>query len=65
VASTHYRFPGFPVTFGDITPEVVRKAFVFLPPSDLASLRLVCRGFNPTAQDVMISRAVVNEDSPV
>jgi hypothetical protein len=58
--TSHHRFPGVPFTFSDISPEVVRKAFIFLPSSDLAPLRLVCRGLNPTAQDVMISRARVD-----
>jgi hypothetical protein len=60
--STHQRTTGDPVSFGDIPPEVVRKAFVFLPSSDLASLRLVCRGLNPTAQDVIFDRAYVDND---
>jgi hypothetical protein len=54
--ASHQRYPGNPVTFGDIPPEVVRKAFVHLSPSDLAAIRLVCRGWNPTGQDVMMSR---------
>jgi hypothetical protein len=54
--ASHQRYPGDPVTFGDIPPEVVRKAFVHLSPSDLAAIRLVCRGWNPTGQDVMMSR---------
>jgi hypothetical protein len=54
--SSHQRPPGAPLTFVDISPEVVRNAFVYLSPKDLASVRLVCRGFNPTAQDVMMSR---------
>jgi hypothetical protein len=57
--STHQRSPGDPITFGDIPPEVVREAFVHLSKSDLAAVRLVCRGWNPTAQDVMMSRARV------
>jgi hypothetical protein len=54
--SVHQRSSGDSTTFGDIPPEVVRKAFVHLSPSDLAAIRLVCRGWNPTAQDVMTSR---------
>jgi hypothetical protein len=63
--SSHQRPFGDPVIFGDIPPEVVRKAFVFLSPPDdpdLAAVRLVCRGWNPTGQDVMMSRAKVGKN---
>jgi hypothetical protein len=55
--STHVRSDEDPVSFSDIPPEGVRKAFVHLSTSELASVRLVCRGWNPTGQDVMMSRA--------
>jgi hypothetical protein len=62
--SSHHRSSDDPVTFGDIPPEAVRKAFVHLSLSDLAIVRLVCRGWNPTGQDVMMSRVrVVNNPS--
>jgi hypothetical protein len=57
--SSHYRSSDDPFIFGDIPPEVVRKAFVHLSPSDLVAVRLVCRGWNPTGQDVMMNRAKV------
>jgi hypothetical protein len=59
--SSHQRSSCGQITFGDIPPEVVRKAFVYLSPSDLAAARLVCRGWNPTGQDVMMSRLQVGK----
>jgi hypothetical protein len=59
--SCYHRFNGDPPSFGDIPPEVVRKTFVHLSPSDLAAVRLVCRGWNPTGQDVMMSRSRVGD----
>jgi hypothetical protein len=59
--SYHQRSSDDPVTFGDIPPEVVRKAFVYLSPSELAAARLVCRGWNPTGQDVMMSQSRVGD----
>jgi hypothetical protein len=60
--SSHERSEGDPFSIGDIPPEVVREAFVYLSPADLASTRLVCRGFNPTAQDVLMSRLFAGDN---
>jgi hypothetical protein len=60
--SSHYRSHSDPATLGDIPPEVVRKVFIHLRPVDLAACRLVCRGLNPTAQDVLMSRLRVGRD---
>jgi hypothetical protein len=60
--SIHQRSSGDPVVFGDIPSDIVRKALVLLTPSDLISARLVCRGWNPTAQDVMTSRLRVGAE---
>jgi hypothetical protein len=59
--SSHHRSPGDLISFGDIPPEVVRKAFVHLSTADLAAVRLVCRDWNPTCQDVMMSRLQVGK----
>jgi hypothetical protein len=60
--SSHLRSIGDPISFGDIPPEVVRKAFLHLSSSDVAAARLVCRGWNPTGQDVMMSRLQVKSE---
>jgi hypothetical protein len=47
--------------FADVPPEVVRQVFVYLSHSDLASSRLVCRAWNPAAQDVLMSQVSIDE----
>jgi hypothetical protein len=63
--SSHYRPPSNLTTFGDIPPIVVQKAFVYLSPLDLAATRLVCRDWNPTTHDVLMSRLRVGNDCQI
>jgi hypothetical protein len=63
--SSHQRNDYDPVSFGDIPPEVVRNSFLYLSSWDLAAVRLVCRGWNPTGQDVLMCRLSVKHSEMV
>jgi hypothetical protein len=54
-------------TIGDIPPEVLRNALIYLLPgkSDLVAPSETCRAFRPVAQELMYSRKSFGENHKI